>query len=1060
MSKSKILVVEDERIVALDIKNSLQELGYEVTGIASSGEDAIQKTIETNPDLVLMDIFLKGDLDGVEAAEEIRRSFNIPVVYLTAYSDENTLQRAKITEPFGYIIKPFKEREIHVVIETALHKHKMENKLKENERWLSTTLLSIGDAVISTDAEGCVKFMNPVAESLTGWTHDFALGKHIKEVFTIINEETGKAVEDIINIARDGVLIGMGNHTVLIAKDGTKKPIDNSCAPIKDDRGNLLGFVLAFNDVTKRKWLQDIIHNAREDYQTIFDSVPAMILYVNREQKVIRANNVIANILGLPVKELIGKSLTELFSPESTEFYEGNLEIINEGKPKFGLITKYRPGGDGIKWAQINKIPYFDKNGDIIGVILIAEDITERKLAEEKLKSSEQNFRAIAENAAEGILIAGKNGEHVFANRRASEITGYSVEELIGFTLKNLADPKEKGNRIDKYKKSSRKKAWPISYETSVKRKDEKVIPVDLTTAGTIWHQQEAILIFMEDISERKKTEEALLTSFKELELKVKKRTAGLSTAIEVINKEIRARNRVEKALRESEEKFRAQYKNIPVPTYTWENVGDDFILVDYNDAAVEITEGKIDTVLGRKASELYAEDPEIFSDMLKCYNEKTTVKREIVYKFRTTGKTKNLAVKYAYVLPSFVLVHTEDITERKRAESALMESEERYRMLVENQREGIGILDTNGVFIFCNPAAEEILGVPAGTLLGGSIGNFTTPETMNFLKKQTKLHQAGERGSYEIEIVRASDGEKRLLNVTSSPWVDNQGKFVGSFGVFRDETERKMAMEEKQRYFLARLEAENKLNEAIQLADRSASLASIGVLAAGITHEINQPLNAIMMNVESALYWEEQNKGILPQFFIDTLNDISAGAKSIDSIIQHMRSFWVSPVSKRKEIIDFNQTVKNAITLTNRQIQRHGIKLKMDICEDTIKTKGVRVQLELIVINLLSNSIYSLDKVDTSEKSIKISTYTDNSRAILEVYDNGIGLPEDVGDKLFDPFFSTKKPGEGMGLGLAIVKMFMDRFEGKIVARNNEEGGATFLLSFPTTAKSNGEKR
>ena len=128
MSNSQILVVEDEGIIAKDIKNTLGLLGYFVVAVASSGEEAIEKAIETHPDLVLMDIVLEGDMDGVEAAEQIRDRFDIPVVYLTAYSDDKTLQRAKITEPYGYILKPFQERELYTTIEMALYKHKIERK--------------------------------------------------------------------------------------------------------------------------------------------------------------------------------------------------------------------------------------------------------------------------------------------------------------------------------------------------------------------------------------------------------------------------------------------------------------------------------------------------------------------------------------------------------------------------------------------------------------------------------------------------------------------------------------------------------------------------------------------------------------------------------------------------------------------------------------------------------------------------------------------------------------------------------------------------------------------
>lgn len=123
MTDAKILVVEDENIVALEIKKRLQKLGYIVPGVASTGEDAITKAEGILPDLVLMDIMLKGEIDGIHAAGEIRRRFNIPVIYLTAYSDEETLQRAKMTEPYGYILKPFEEDDLRTAIEIALYRH-------------------------------------------------------------------------------------------------------------------------------------------------------------------------------------------------------------------------------------------------------------------------------------------------------------------------------------------------------------------------------------------------------------------------------------------------------------------------------------------------------------------------------------------------------------------------------------------------------------------------------------------------------------------------------------------------------------------------------------------------------------------------------------------------------------------------------------------------------------------------------------------------------------------------------------------------------------------------
>ena len=192
MRKTKILVVEDESIVARDIRNMLVGLGYEVTAVVPSAMTAIQKAQETEPDIVLMDVMLQGEITGVEAAERIYTKFSIPVVYLTAYADSTTVQQAKKTEPFGYIIKPFEERELQTTIEIALYKYKMQMELKDRERWLSTILKSIGDGVIATNKIGEITFMNPLAETLTGWKLDQALDRILSDVFKVMNQKPEK----------------------------------------------------------------------------------------------------------------------------------------------------------------------------------------------------------------------------------------------------------------------------------------------------------------------------------------------------------------------------------------------------------------------------------------------------------------------------------------------------------------------------------------------------------------------------------------------------------------------------------------------------------------------------------------------------------------------------------------------------------------------------------------------------------------------------------------------------------------------------------------------------
>ena len=248
-AKKTLLIVEDERIVAKDLQQTLQRLAYHVPMIASTGAEAVHAVQTIKPDLVLMDIQLRGNLDGIQTTAEIRKNYDVPVIYLTAFADEDTLIRAKITEPFGYIIKPFDEHDVHSTIEMALYKHSIEKKLKASEHWLTATLNSVGDAVIATDINEAIIFMNPTAEKLTGWSKREATAKKLTEICIIVNEATQQTVENPLTKAiQEKKSIGPPGTAILISKNGKKMPISYSASPIIDHRGDLLGAVFVFKD--------------------------------------------------------------------------------------------------------------------------------------------------------------------------------------------------------------------------------------------------------------------------------------------------------------------------------------------------------------------------------------------------------------------------------------------------------------------------------------------------------------------------------------------------------------------------------------------------------------------------------------------------------------------------------------------------------------------------------------------------------------------------------------------------------------------------------------------
>lgn len=250
MTNAKILIVEDENIVAMDLEDRLKNLGYSVSGVASTGEEAIRKAAQTTPDLVLMDINLRGDMDGVEAAEVIWRRFSVPAIYITAYADQETLRRAQITEPLGYIVKPFEEAQLNACIQMALHRRKMVGALKESEHRSATVLGAIGDAVITTYTDGYATSINPVAAALTGWKQEDVVGKELTELLKIKEGQLSGLDEHIVKtVLRDGAF-NLAIDKVLVTRDGAETRIDYSAAPIKDERGNITGVVLIFRPAT------------------------------------------------------------------------------------------------------------------------------------------------------------------------------------------------------------------------------------------------------------------------------------------------------------------------------------------------------------------------------------------------------------------------------------------------------------------------------------------------------------------------------------------------------------------------------------------------------------------------------------------------------------------------------------------------------------------------------------------------------------------------------------------------------------------------------------------
>jgi two-component system cell cycle sensor histidine kinase/response regulator CckA len=252
MLKARILVVEDERLVGLALEQCLKAIGHEVVDLVTTGKEAMRKAGELEPDLVLMDIRLKGEVDGIEAAVRIHESFNTPIVYLTAYSDDNTLERARAAQPYGYVLKPFEEKSLKSAVAMALYTASINaRELRTRER-LARILADLAEGVIVADVKGNISFLNPRASELLGWQPEAAVGKFFGQVFQLLDRGTGTAVTlPVSRVLLEGEGVSLPD-SLLQVEGGGSLNVDVNLSPTRNAAGSIEGLVLTFHPVANR----------------------------------------------------------------------------------------------------------------------------------------------------------------------------------------------------------------------------------------------------------------------------------------------------------------------------------------------------------------------------------------------------------------------------------------------------------------------------------------------------------------------------------------------------------------------------------------------------------------------------------------------------------------------------------------------------------------------------------------------------------------------------------------------------------------------------------------
>jgi len=403
----RVLVAEDDGMIAEAICNRLTDMGCEVVATADTGAGAVEAALSTRPDVVLMDVRLKGDMDGIRASELINEKMRVPVVYLTGDSDQKTLARAKAASAYGYVLKPFHIRNIIVAIEVAIDRFEMERRLEESQLSYATILGSIAEAVIAVDLQGRVRFMNGVAERLTGWRNSLAQREPIGSVL-LLSDATGAWLESspMERVLTERMSFPLGEETWVTSRDAVRVQVDGSMACIVDSLDRVVGASITLRDVTSERRAALQLKAKAQQLRAVIDTAVNGVLMLDAVGTILIYNRACKQLFGYASDEIVGRNIA-MIMPAALQALPAGTQLSDPSADPPPMVGAARPmtcrRRDGSTFpAEVTTGEASDSDQPLF--VCVVHDVSERRRLEAAvLDAVGQEQRRFASDLHDGL---------------------------------------------------------------------------------------------------------------------------------------------------------------------------------------------------------------------------------------------------------------------------------------------------------------------------------------------------------------------------------------------------------------------------------------------------------------------------------------------------------------------------------------------------------------------------------------------------------------------------------------------------------------------------------